>query len=177
MGNALVVSLVIASAFIAGVVLMNYLARNLPYEEPPAVCMEKLDVPVDLFLDMDQDGSPEHFYLFSGKKNEIKIVFEGDVIDRIPALSDKCEVFLVKDDVPRVYIKLSDEKTEHVIFWKPGKHLLKVEFYADDLKWTTPSALEITFQGRRYSYLLLNEPPFFTPESTETIEFLMKEYK
>ena len=40
MGNALVVSLVIASAFIAGVVLMNYLANNLPYEEPSAVYME-----------------------------------------------------------------------------------------------------------------------------------------
>ncbi|RKX49548.1 MAG: hypothetical protein DRP25_06105 [Thermotoga sp.] len=177
MGNALIVSLVIASAFIAGVILMNYLARNLPYEEPSAVYMEKLDVPADLFLDMDQDGSPEHFYLFFGRKNEIKIIFEGDMIDRIPAFSDKCEVFLVKDDVPKVYIKLSGEKTEHIIFWKPGKHLLKVEFYADDLKWITSSTLEITSQGRRYSYLLLDKPPFFTSESTETIEFLMKEYK
>ncbi len=177
MGNSLIVSLVMASAFIAGMILMNYLMGNLPYEESPTISVKKLNIPVDLFLDMDKDGSPEHFYLFFGKEGEIRVVFEGEVIEKIPPVFGKCEVFLVEDKIPKIYIKLSDEKTKHVILWKPGETLLKVEFYADSLKWMTPSKVEMTSHGERYNYLICDEPPFFTSESTGTVEFLMKGYR
>jgi len=178
MGSALVTSLIIISTFISGVILINYLAENMPYENlQTVVCVEELDFPVDLFLDMDQDGFPEHFYLFRGIKNEIKVIFEGDMIDNIPISSDKYEAFLIKDDVPKVYIKLSGERVKHIIFWKPGKNLLKVELYADNLKWIDSSTIEAIFQNKKCFYLFLNEPPFFTPKSIETINFLLKEYK
>ena len=177
MGNTLVVSLVIASAFIAGAILINYLAENLSYEEPSEILMEKLSIPVDLFMDMNRDGVPEHFYLFSGKGNEIKVIYEGDTIDEFPPSSKTCEVFLVKSEFPKIYIRFSDGETMHVIYWKPRENLLKVELKAEDLKWVTPSKVEITSRGRRFVYSLLNESPYFTSESSETMEFLMKEYK
>ena len=178
MGNTLVVSLVIASAFIAGAILVNYLAENISYEEPSEVLMEKLSIPADLFMDMNRDGVPEHFYLFSGKGNEIKVIYEGDTIDEFPPSFNKtCEVFLVKSEFPKIYIRFSDDETTHVIYWKPGEDLLKVEMKAEDLKWITPSKVKITSGGKRFTYSLLNESPYFTPESSETMEFLMKEYK